>query len=83
MAYKLPIGGKDVIIPAHKNSQTVVIGQVKRHAGNFITETEIRKFIGGAMLKAFETRKSLGILTPIVCAYWTTSDFNPSARKFA
>ncbi|MEO5359894.1 MAG: restriction endonuclease [Nitrospirota bacterium] len=83
IAYKLPIGGKDIIIPAHINSQTVVIGQAKRYTGNLITETDLREFIGGAMIQVFETRKRFGILTPIVYAYWTTSDFNPSARKFA
>ncbi|MBF0553866.1 MAG: restriction endonuclease, partial [Nitrospirae bacterium] len=82
IGYNLPIG-ENIIIPTPKNSQVVVISQAKRYAGNLITENDIRAFIGAAMLEAYEKRGSFGVLTPVVYSYWTTSDFNPSARKFA
>jgi len=73
---------------APRASQAMVIGQAKRYKeGNNITLNDMREFIGAAILRAGQLRgvnsSSAGVLTPIVYAYWTTSDFHQEARKYA
>lgn len=72
---------------APRSSQAMVIGQAKRWNGKNITETMMREFVGGAVLHAQRIRISLtadaGVLTPVIFAYWTTSDFHHLARKYA
>lgn len=73
---------------APHSSQAMVIGQAKRWGEDYnITEKMIREFIGGALLHAQNVRITLpndaGILTPVIYAYWTTSDFHVEARKYA
>jgi hypothetical protein len=73
---------------APRSSQTVVIGQAKRYnEKNNITELMLRQFIGGAILRAAQIREEsktdAGLLTPVIYAYWTTSDFHHEARKYA
>ncbi|MCC6275072.1 MAG: restriction endonuclease [Leptospiraceae bacterium] len=74
-------------IPYPKCSRVTVIGQSKRYKdGNTVTETELRKFIGGAVKETYILKKSIGhirALTPIVYAFWTTSDFHSEAIKYA
>lgn len=64
-----------------------VIGQAKRYnPDNFVSETELRKFVGGAIYKAStlkSTISSLGVIAPISYAFWTTSNFHPDAITYA
>lgn len=67
-------------------SRTAVIGQAKRYkAGNVISETQLREFVGAATLERHKLLKqgSIGPLSPVIFAFWTTSDFDQSARRFA
>jgi hypothetical protein len=66
--------------------KAVVIGQTKRYKdGNSISETKLREFVGAAMLKKHQLQKDgkLGPLTPVIFAFWTTSGFDPNAKRFA
>lgn len=65
--------------------RAAVIGQAKRYKnGNNVKETDVRSFIGGAT----KVRHDLTIkgkilpLSPVVYAFWTTSDFDPNAKIF-
>lgn len=72
--------------PVPKTAALTVIGQAKRYANNNeVTETEIRKFIGGAVFVLDQLRKQgkLNILSPVVYAFWTTSDLNSSAKIYS
>jgi len=63
-----------------------VIGQAKRYAvNNEVSESEIRKFIGGALQVTDELRKQgkLNVLSPIVYAFWTTSDLHRNAKDYS
>jgi hypothetical protein len=63
-----------------------VIGQAKRYKdGNIVGESRIREFVGAATLKkhSLQTDGSIGPLTPVLFAFWTTSDFDPNAKKFS
>ena len=64
----------------------LVIGQAKRYKdGNNIRETQVREFVGAAVLRkhqlSFDGR--VGPLAPALFAFWTTSDFDPNAKRFA
>jgi len=66
--------------------RAAVIGQAKRFAdGNAVKETDVRAFVGGAMKVKHDLSSAGKIfpLSPIVYAYWTTSDFTQSAKKFS
>ncbi len=66
--------------------KALVIGQTKRYKdGNLISETRVREFIGAAVMRRhLLTREgNIGPLSPIIFAFWTTSDFEPNAKKFA
>lgn len=66
--------------------KAAVIGQAKRYkAGNLVREVNIREFVGAAMLRHHELllQGDLLRLSPTLFAFWTTSDFDPGARKFA
>lgn len=72
--------------PLPKSAALAVMGQAKRYAlHNEVTETEIRKFIGGAILKVDELRKQgkINVLSPVVYAFWTTSDLHVNAKEFS
>lgn len=63
-----------------------VIGQAKRYKdGNSISETQLREFVGAATLKRHEltTENKIAPLAPVLFAFWTTSDFDPNARRYA
>ena len=67
-------------------SKTFVIGQAKLYQkSNNVSESDIRKFVGGALNKLNEFRKngSISVLTPIIFAFWTSSDFDIPAKKYA
>lgn len=66
--------------------KAAVIGQAKRYKdGNPIAEKLLREFVGAATLKRHQLIQEgkLGPLTPVVYAFWTTSDFDPNAKRFA
>lgn len=66
--------------------RAIVIGQTKRYkATNVIKETSLREFVGAGVWKRHKMRLDSGIspLAPVILAYWTTSNFEPSAKRFA
>lgn len=66
--------------------RAAVIGQAKRYEeGNYVKETDVRAFVGGAMKvkNDLATSKKILPLSPTVFAFWTTSDFSPGAKEFA
>ncbi len=66
--------------------KALVVGQTKRYKdGNLISETKVREFVGAAVMRRYKLQKEgpVGPLSPIIFAYWTTSDFEPNAKKFA
>lgn len=74
--------------PASPGARVLVLGQAKRYdRENFVTEVELRSFVGGALRKASDQEDSrtfrTAVLAPIVFAFWTTSDFHHLARKYA
>lgn len=72
--------------PLPKSAALAVIGQAKRYAADHeVTETEVRKFIGGALLKVDDLRKQtkINVLSPVVYAFWTTSDLHLNAKDYA
>jgi len=84
--------GKDVrfygdLGPAPVGARVLVVGQAKKYARkNLISEGDLRGFIGGAIRKVSNPHDNSfrgGIFAPVVFAFWTTSDFQPSAKKYA
>ncbi len=72
--------------PTPESAKMIVIGQAKRHAeGNTISESELRKFVGGATRRVHQLKREekIGALTPVVYAFWTSSDFEKNAKKYA
>jgi len=70
-------GGTDSIVGSCR-IQTAVIGQAKRYkAGNTISETQLREFVGAATLERHKLLKDgiIGPLSPVVFAFWTTIGF--------
>jgi hypothetical protein len=71
-----------------KGSKILVIGQAKRYIdGNHVKEKDLREFIGAAIKRMDELKKTrsdqFGILHPIILAFWTTSDFHLNAKNYA
>ena len=83
--YATGIKGHSLNLPLPKNAAICVIGQAKRFSTAQITETDLRKFIGGAMLKLNELKRthSLGLLGPTIFAFWTSSTLHANARIYA
>lgn len=68
------------------SSRAGVIGQAKRYKdGHTVGETEIRRFIGGGLKWRHELllQKKLQPLSPVIYAFWTTSNFDVNARAYA
>lgn len=85
-AFDLAPGGEKG--PAPYASRIWIIGQSKRYQlRNDITEKQLREFVGGALRKLDELRERhpgrYGILTPVLFAFWTTSDFDRNAKSYA
>jgi restriction endonuclease Mrr len=73
-------------LPMPTSCKVLVIGQAKRYKqNNNVSETEIRKFVGGALKKLNDFRKSgnVGVLTPVIFAFWISSDFDNPAKEYA
>jgi hypothetical protein len=63
-----------------------VIGQAKRYKdGNSISETRLREFVGAATLRRYMLglENKIGPLAPVLYAFWTTSDFDENAKRYA
>ncbi len=74
--------------PAPLSACTVVFGQAKRYTtGVTVSLTQMREFIGGALRRCHEWKAingdKVGPLTPVVYAFWTTSDFQKAAREYS
>ncbi|MGA2087192.1 MAG: restriction endonuclease [Terracidiphilus sp.] len=74
--------------PAPKGARITIVGQAKKYGrDNLVIEQDIRSFIGGAVRRTSDPEDPhcfrRNILAPVSFAFWTTSDFQPSARKFA
>jgi len=85
-AFDLPLSHIDG--PRPSGAKALVIGQAKRYAvDNFISERDIREFVGAVIKRSFllKTKNSnkVGIIHPTAFAFWTTSDFHRNAKKFA
>lgn len=73
-------------LPMPHSSHGVVIGQAKRYKdGANISETRLREFVGSGLLRRHELASQYGLspLAPTLYAFWTTSDLDPNARRFA
>ncbi len=63
-----------------------VIGQTKRYKGtNIVSEKAVREFVGSGVWKRHRLRLDSGIspLAPVILAFWTTSSFEPNAKRYA
>jgi restriction endonuclease Mrr len=64
----------------------IVIGQAKRYKeDNFVSVNDVRDFLGGAMLKQDEIKREnerFGLFSPVIYAFWSTSDFTLPAYEF-
>jgi restriction endonuclease Mrr len=72
-------------LPLPPNAALCVIGQAKCHKDQWVSESEIRKFVGGALLKHEELKRDqgLGLFGPTIFAFWTSSMLHDGARAFA
>ena len=74
-AYAVPMG-----------CRATIIGQTKRYKdGNVINEKQLREFVGAGLLRQhiLQTDRKIAPLTPVIFAFWTTSDFEPNAKRYA
>lgn len=74
--------------PASIGARTLILGQAKRYAReNLVPETDLRAFVGGAIRRCSDPGDPVtyrrAILAPLSFAFWTSSDFQPSAKKYA
>lgn len=83
VAHGLDILPDDMGCPSHCKAS--VIGQAKRYNNQQISEKMLREFVGASTLKRHLLRldNKLSALTPVLLAFWTTSDFDPNARTYA
>ena len=73
-------------LPLPHSCHAVVIGQAKRYKeGSAISETRIREFVGASVLKRHQmaANSTIAPLMPTLYAFWTTSDLEPNAKKYA
>jgi|GEM_PF-1053587 len=66
--------------------RATVIGQTKRYKEtNVINEKALREFVGSGVWKRHKLRLDSGVspLAPIILAFWTTSNFEPNAKRYA
>ncbi len=73
-------------LPMPASCHGVVIGQAKRYKeGSAISETKLREFVGASVLKRhrMSAESAIAPLMPTLYAFWTTSDLEPNAKKYA
>ena len=81
--------GLDIVPSGHgipAVCRATVIGQTKRYKDtNIIKETALREFVGSGVWKRHKLRLDSGIspLAPVILAFWTTSNFEPNAKRYA
>lgn len=66
--------------------KAIVLGQTKRYGkDNLISEKVVREFVGAAVMRRHQlaVEGKIGPLSPVIFAFWTTSDFDKNAKKFA
>ena len=66
--------------------RATVIGQTKRYKeSNVIAEKSLREFVGSGVWKRHRLRLDSGVspLAPVILAFWTTSNFEPNAKRYA
>lgn len=66
--------------------RATVIGQTKRYKEtNVINEKAVREFVGSGVWKRHKLPLDSGIspLAPVILAFWTTSNFEPNAKRYA
>ena len=77
------------ILPEKLNCPTYcrasVIGQAKRFENRLIAEKSLREFVGASLLHRndLRVRQSISPLSPVLLAFWTTSNFEPNTKVFA
>ncbi len=77
------------ILPAAMNCpqhcKASVIGQAKRYSSKLIAEKALREFVGASVIHRNDLRvsKSISPLSPVLLAFWTTSNFEPNTKEFA
>lgn len=74
------------MLPVPVACTACVIGQTKRYKdGNLISESRLREFVGAATLRRHELQREgkCGPLAPTLLAFWTTSNFEPNAKRYA
>jgi restriction endonuclease Mrr len=84
ISFNLSLVGME--FPTPESARMIVIGQAKRHKeGNTISESELRRFVGGATRKVHQLKREerIGALTPVVYAFWTSSDFERNAKSYS
>ena len=86
VARNLLLSGQNA--PSPIGARALVLGQAKRYSKEaLIAETDLRSFVGGAIRRLSDPQDQLAYrvaaLAPISLAFWTTSDFQPSAKKYA
>jgi restriction endonuclease len=74
--------------PSPTGARALVVGQAKRYAKELlIGEKELRAFVGGAIRRISDPQDQIAYrsaaLAPLSFAFWTTSDFHPSAKRYA
>jgi restriction endonuclease Mrr len=74
--------------PSSIGAKVLVVGQAKKYSRhNLVKLNEVRTFVGGAIQRVANHLDLLtfrsGLLAPVVYAFWTTSEFHPSARRYA
>lgn len=77
---KIPVEGL-------KKARLLVIGQAKHYQEGFLVkETELRDFVGGGLRRLSDHTDAVAhrgpFLAPVVFAFWTSSDFNSSAKSY-
>ena len=84
IAHNLNIVPQALSVPL--GCKATIIGQTKRYRdGNAITEKQVREFVGSGILRKHTLQRDgkIGPLTPVIFAFWTTSDFELNAKKYA
>lgn len=83
IAVGLDILPADLNCPLHCRAS--VIGQAKRFDNRLIAEKSLREFVGASLLHRndLRVRQSISPLSPVLLAFWTTSNFEPNTKIFA
>jgi restriction endonuclease Mrr len=84
LAMAVPFGSSSGA--AFRAACPLVVGQAKRYKeDNLVSEAEVRDFLGGALVRAVQVQRdnNYGLMSPVVFAFWTTSELNAKAMEYA